>query len=83
MQLLNGRWGPYLKVGKSNYKLPKGTEPTTLTYEDCLQIMKEAPEKKGRGAAKSAATKPAAKKPAAKKPAAKKKTATKKKVTKK
>ena len=66
MQLLNGRWGPYLKVGKNNYKLPKDTEPTELSYEDCLKIMKEAPEKKGRGG-KAAAPKVTAKKPAAKK----------------
>lgn len=77
MQLLNGRWGPYLKVGKTNYKLPKDTEPTQLTYDDCLKIIKEAPEKKGRGA------KAAAPKATAKKPAAKKKTTAKKKPKKK
>lgn len=76
MQLLNGRWGPYLKVGKSNYKLPKDAEPTELSYDDCLKIIKEAPAKKGRGA-KSPTTK------AIKKPAAKKKAGSKKKTTKK
>ncbi len=39
MQLLNGRWGPYLKVGKNNYKLPKGTDAAALSYDDCLKIM--------------------------------------------
>lgn len=37
-QLLNGRWGAYLKVGKNNYKLPKGTEAEKLTFEECKEI---------------------------------------------
>jgi DNA topoisomerase I len=37
-QLLNGRWGPYLAVGKQNFKIPKGTEPSSLSYDDCLKI---------------------------------------------
>jgi DNA topoisomerase-1 len=44
-QLLNGRWGPYLKAGKKNYKLPKDVDPKTLSYEDCVKIMEEAPAK--------------------------------------
>ena len=39
LQLLNGRYGIYLCKNKVNYKLPKGTDPATLTYEDCLKIM--------------------------------------------
>ncbi len=39
LQLLNGRYGIYLCKNKANYKLPKGTDPATLTYEDCLKIM--------------------------------------------
>ncbi len=39
VQLLNGRYGIYLCKDKVNYKLPKGTDPATLTYEDCLKIM--------------------------------------------
>ena len=46
VQLLNGRWGPYLKIGKKNYKLPKGTEAKDLSLEDCLKIAEEAPAKK-------------------------------------
>ena len=38
VQLLNGKWGPYLKIGKNNYKLPKGKEAAELTLEECLEI---------------------------------------------
>ncbi|TXI84242.1 MAG: type I DNA topoisomerase [Crocinitomicaceae bacterium] len=38
VQLLNGRWGAYLKIGKDNFKLPKGTEAEKLTLEECLAI---------------------------------------------
>ena len=52
MRLLNGRYGVYLCKNKTNYKLPKGCEPTELTYQDCLQIIAEAgdakPKAKGR-----------------------------------
>jgi DNA topoisomerase-1 len=41
VQLLNGRFGPYLKIGKENYKLPKGTVPEKLTLEECLQIAEQ------------------------------------------
>ena len=49
MQVLNGRFGPYITYKKSNYKIPKGTEPSTLTYEQCKAIVedpKNAPKKK-------------------------------------
>ncbi|MBR5082299.1 MAG: type I DNA topoisomerase [Bacteroidales bacterium] len=49
MQVLNGRFGPYIAYKKTNYKIPKGTEPSTLTYEQCLSIVedpKNAPKKK-------------------------------------
>lgn len=39
VQLLNGRYGIYLCKDKTNYKLPKGTDPATLTYADCVKIM--------------------------------------------
>jgi DNA topoisomerase-1 len=38
VQLLNGRWGAYLKIGKDNFKLPKGTEAENLSLEECLTI---------------------------------------------
>ena len=49
LRVLNGRFGPYIAYKKSNYKIPKGTEPSTLTYEQCVAIMedpKNAPKKK-------------------------------------
>jgi len=45
MQLLNGRWGPYLKKGRKNYRLPKDIEAKELSYEDCVKIIEEAPAK--------------------------------------
>jgi DNA topoisomerase-1 len=39
MQILNGRWGPYLFFKGNNYKLPKGTDISELTYNKCLEII--------------------------------------------
>jgi len=93
IQVLNGRFGPYIKAGKKNVKIPKGKEPASLTLEECLALEAATPEKRGRfGFAKkttaveppkkTAAKKAPAKKTAAKKKAAKK-TAAKKPATKK
>lgn len=74
VQLLNGRWGPYLKIGKNNFKLPKDVEPETLTLEQCLEIAENQPAPK-RGRAKAAKTTKATKTTKAKiakKPAKKK-----------
>ena len=49
IQVLNGRFGPYIKAGKKNVKIPKGTEPASLTLEQCLELAAAAPEKKARG----------------------------------
>lgn len=38
-QILNGRWGPYLKAGKKNIRIPKDKEPASLTYEDVLSLI--------------------------------------------
>ncbi len=49
IQILDGRWGAYLKIGKNNYKLPKGTEIETLEMDKCLEMAAEqdkAPKKK-------------------------------------
>jgi len=51
VKVLNGRWGPYISIGKENIKIPKGTEAKDLSLEDCLAL----------GAAQ--AEKPAGKKP--------------------
>jgi DNA topoisomerase-1 len=45
--VLNGRFGPYIAIGKNNIKIPKGTDPATLTLEDCLKLADApAPAKK-------------------------------------
>jgi len=85
VKVLKGRWGPYLAIGKNNFKLPKDKEPTELTYAECLVIAGLdhdptdvdaglAKPKKGKGAAKKSVAKKTAvaKKSVSKKPAAKK-----------
>jgi DNA topoisomerase-1 len=69
IHVMAGRFGPYVKWGKINATLPKGTAPEVLTLEVALPLLaaKAAAAPKGKKA-------PAAKKPAAKKPAAKKTT---------
>jgi DNA topoisomerase-1 len=49
VQILKGRWGPYLKAGKKNIKIPKDVAPESLSFADCQKLIEEAPEKKGRG----------------------------------
>ena len=49
MRVLDGRYGPYIAYKKVNYKIPKGTDPSTLSYKDCLAIVqdpKNAPKKR-------------------------------------
>ena len=46
IQVLNGRYGPYIKQGKENYKIPKKTDPSNLTEEACLAIISKAKKKK-------------------------------------
>ena len=84
IQVLNGRYGPYVTNGEKNAKIPKDREPKSLSLEECQQLIEAAPEKRRRGAKKKAAKKKAtAPKKAAKKKTAKKKTAKKKAVKKK
>jgi len=47
-QILNGRWGPYLKAGKKNVKLPKDREPSSFTFEECVELANNAVETKGK-----------------------------------
>lgn len=48
--ILNGRWGPYIKAYGKNIKiLPKGTDPKTLTLEDCEKLYQEQKDKPKRG----------------------------------
>ncbi|MCF6318924.1 MAG: DNA topoisomerase I [Proteobacteria bacterium] len=83
IQILNGRWGPYVTDGNKNGKIVKGTDPKTLSHEDCLEILANAPDKKSRFKKKT--KKKIAKKKTTKKKAKKKTTkkTTKKKVSKK
>jgi DNA topoisomerase-1 len=53
MQLLNGRWGAYLKIGKNNYKLPKNADVEKLTYEECIEISKNQEKPKGKAKPKA------------------------------
>jgi DNA topoisomerase-1 len=46
IQILNGRWGPYIKKGKDNFKIPKDKEAESLSYEETLEIIANQPEKK-------------------------------------
>jgi DNA topoisomerase-1 len=83
IEILKGRWGPYIKIEKKNVKIPKDVDPLTLTREDCLKL-EEVHDKTKKGGKKAPAKKAAAKKkPAAKKKATAKKTTAKKATTKK
>lgn len=81
VHVMAGRFGPYVKWGKVNATLPKGTAPEDMTLEAALPLLAEraakAPAAKKKAPAKKAAApkKTAAKKPAAKKAPAKKKAA--------
>jgi DNA topoisomerase-1 len=54
VKVLRGRFGPYIAIGKKNYKIPKGTEPESLTLEDCIRISEDPKNepKKRRGGKK-------------------------------
>ncbi|MBC7146192.1 MAG: type I DNA topoisomerase [Thioclava marina] len=72
VQVMPGRYGPYVKWGKVNATLPKDMEPEAVTMEDALPLIEAKAAKKGGAKKKAAPKKAAAKKPAAKKTAAKK-----------
>lgn len=48
IQILNGRFGPYIKAGKKNVKIPKGLDPAQLSLNECKKLIEEAPDKPGR-----------------------------------
>jgi DNA topoisomerase-1 len=60
IQVLNGRYGPYITDRKKNAKIPKDRDPKALTLEECRALLAAAPERGGRfgrwGKAKRAAT---------------------------
>jgi DNA topoisomerase-1 len=39
IRILKGRYGPYITQNKKNYKIPRGTDPESLTLEDCMKII--------------------------------------------
>ncbi|MBC8601715.1 type I DNA topoisomerase [Parabacteroides acidifaciens] len=50
MEILNGRFGPYISYQKANYRIPKTvTDPTALTLDDCKKIIADAAEKPATG----------------------------------
>ena len=55
--VLDGRYGPYIKSGKKNYKIPKGIEPESLDETACHKIIAEAPPPKAGRGGKHKATK--------------------------
>ena len=77
IQVMNGRYGPYVKWEKINATLPRDASPDEITKEQALELIAakaaKSPKKAARkpAAKKATAKKPAAKKPAAKKPAKK------------
>ena len=42
IEVLNGRYGPYIKSGKKNYKIPKNQDPKKLSRADCLDLISQA-----------------------------------------
>jgi DNA topoisomerase-1 len=72
IQVLNGRYGPYITDKSKNARVPKDREPKSLTLEECKELLAAAPER-GRRGKKKVATSPTKKK-AAKKKTKKKKT---------
>jgi len=83
IQVLNGRYGPYITDGSKNARIPKDADPAGLSLEECLELLAKAPERKRRGK-KASKKKMATKKKTTKNKVARKKTTkrkTKKKVT--
>ncbi len=80
IQVLEGRYGPYIKQGRKNYKIPKGKDAASLELEDCLSIIENDSKTSKKAPAKKTITKKTtAKKAPAKKTTTKKTTAKKEK----
>ncbi|MEQ8473831.1 MAG: type I DNA topoisomerase [Marinoscillum sp.] len=52
--VINGKYGPYIKFGKKNVKIPKDKVPEELTFDECKELAESAPEKKRGGFKKKA-----------------------------
>lgn len=46
LKILRGRYGPYISFDKKNFRIPKTTDPESLSKEDCMEIIEKAPKKK-------------------------------------
>ena len=71
IKVLNGRWGPYIAEGKTNYRIPKDTDPASLTFDDAKKIIaasskSAAPKKASRKSAAKPKAKTVTKKPSSK-----------------
>ncbi|NNC84572.1 MAG: type I DNA topoisomerase [Bacteroidia bacterium] len=74
VKILNGRWGPYISFGKKNIRIPKDTDPKSLSYEQVVEMEKNyVPSRRAAAKKKTATT--AKKKTTAKKTTKKKITA--------
>ena len=53
VKVLRGRYGPYIAIGKKNFKIPKDMKPEELTLEECIAISQdpknEPKKRRGRG----------------------------------
>ncbi|WP_299344186.1 DNA topoisomerase I [uncultured Pseudoxanthomonas sp.] len=65
IQVLNGRFGPYISDGKLNGKIPKDREPASLTFDEVTKLLEETGKPVRKGFGKKAATKKAVVKKAA------------------
>lgn len=72
IQVLEGQYGPYIKQGRKNFKIPKGMDAHALTLEEVQSIIEKDAKSKGSGSKKSVAKKTVAKKATPKKSTAKK-----------
>jgi DNA topoisomerase-1 len=72
VQILNGRFGPYISYNKANFKIPKDLVAAELSYDDVMKIIKNSPEKTAK-TAKAAKTNKTVKTAAKTKASAKKK----------
>ena len=45
IEICNGKYGPYVKMDKKNYKIPKDADPHKMTKEDCLNLIKKSSKK--------------------------------------
>ena len=48
IKVLNGRYGPYITDGKTNAKIPKDTDPKSITHEQAKELISAAPKRKAR-----------------------------------